>query len=127
MEKVRIGIVGTSYWVDEFHLPILQKHPNALVRSLCGRNQTKAEELAQKFSVEKTFTDYRQMLYDGNLDAVIICTPEDQHHPMTIAALDKGLHILCEKPMAFTSDEAIEMYRKAEEKKLKHMVNFTMR
>jgi predicted dehydrogenase len=126
-EQVRIGIIGTSYWADGFHLPILQNHPNALVKSLCGRNQARTEELARKFGVEKTFTDYHQMLEDGNLDAVIICTPEDQHHPMTMSALDNGLHVLCEKPMAFTADEAFEMLHKAEEKKVKHMVNFTMR
>lgn len=127
MEQVRIGIIGTSYWVDGFHLPILQSHPNALVQCLCGRNQTRVEELARKFGVAKSFTDYRQMLDDGNLDAVIICTPEDQHFPMTIAALDKDLHVLCEKPMAFTADEALEMYHQAEARKVKHMVNFTMR
>lgn len=126
-EQVRIGIIGTSYWVDEFHLPILQNHPHALVTSLCGRNQKRAQELAHKFGVNKTFTDYRQMMNVENLDAVIICTPEDQHYPMTIYALEKGLHVLCEKPMAFTAAEALEMYRKAEKKKVKHMVNFTMR
>ena len=126
-EKIRIGIIGTSYWVDGFHLPILQKHPRAIVKSLCGRNQSKTEELARKFGVEESFTDYRQMLDSGNLDAVIICTPEDQHHPMTMAALERELHVLCEKPMAFTADEALEMLRKAEEKKVKHMINFTMR
>ena len=127
MEQVRIGIIGTSYWVDGFHLPILQKHPRALVTSLCGRNQAKTEKLAGKFGVNKTYTDYRQMLGDENLDAVIICTPEDQHYPMTMLALDQGLHVLCEKPMAFTAGEALEMYRKAEARNVKHMVNFTMR
>lgn len=126
-EQVRIGVIGTSYWVDGFHLPILQNHPSAIVKSLCGRNQSKTEELARKFGVEKSFTDYRQMLDSENLDAVIICTPEDQHHPMTMAALERELHVLCEKPMAFTADEALEMLGKAEEKKVKHMVNFTMR
>jgi len=125
-EQVRLGIIGTSYWVDGFHLPILQNHPHALVTSLCGRNQTKMDELARKFGINKTFTDYHRML-DEDLDAVIICTPEDQHFPMTIAALEKGLHVLCEKPMAFTEDEALEMYRQAEAKKVKHMINFTMR
>jgi predicted dehydrogenase len=126
-EQARIGIIGTSYWVDGFHLPILQNDPHALVTSLCGRNQARAEELAHKFGVNKTFTDYRRMLDEEDLDAVIICTPEDQHYPMTIAALSKGLHVLCEKPMAFTAEEALEMYRQAEAKKVKHMVNFTMR
>jgi predicted dehydrogenase len=125
-EQVRIGIIGTSYWVDGFHLPILQNDPHALVTSLCGRNQSRTEELARKFGISKTFTDYRRML-EEDLDAVIICTPEDQHYPMTMFALDKGLHVLCEKPMAFTADEALEMYREAEAKKVKHMVNFTMR
>lgn len=127
MEQLRIGIIGTSYWVDGFHLPILQNHPRAIVKSLCGRNQSKTEALARKFGVEQSFTDYRQMLDSGNLDAVIICTPEDQHHPMTMEALERDLHVLCEKPMAFTADEALEMLRKAQEKKVKHMVNFTMR
>lgn len=125
-EQVRIGIIGTSYWVDGFHLPILQNDPHALVASLCGRNQARTEELARKFEISKTFTDYRRML-DEDLDAVIICTPEDQHYPMTMFALDKGLHVLCEKPMAFTADEALEMYHKAETKKVKHLINFTMR
>ena len=125
--QVRIGIIGTSYWVDEFHLPILQNHPHAFVQALCGRNAAKVELLANKFGVKKTFTDYRQMLDEGKLDAVIICTPEDLHHPMTMSALDKGLHVLCEKPMAFTADQALEMLRRAEAQKVKHMVNFTMR
>lgn len=123
---VRIGIIGTSYWVDGFHLPVLQNHRNALVTSICGRDQARTEELARKFGVSKAFTDYRRML-DEDLDAVIICTPEDQHYPMTMAALDKGLHVLCEKPLAFTANEALDMYRKAEANKVKHMVNFTMR
>lgn len=125
-DQVRLAIIGTSYWVDGFHLPILQNYPNTLVTAICGRNQARTEELARKFGVGKTFTDYRRML-DEDLDAVIICTPEDQHSPMTIAALDKGFHVLCEKPLAFTEDEAHVMYRKAEVKKVKHMVNFTMR
>jgi predicted dehydrogenase len=122
---VRIGIIGTSYWVDGFHLPILQNYPNAFVTSVCGRNQARTEELARKFGVGKAFTDYRRML-DEDLDAVIICTPEDQHYPMTMAALDRGLHVLCEKPLAFTANQALDMYRKAEAKNVKHMVNFTM-
>ena len=71
-KQVRIGIIGTSYWVDGFHLPILQNHPNALVKSLCGRNQARTEELARKFGVDKTFTDYRQMIDDGAGDSVCV-------------------------------------------------------
>ena len=126
-DKVRIGIIGTSYWVKGFHLPILNSLPNAIVHALCGRNKKKTDELAANFDVKNTFTDYREMLDAGNLDAVIISTPEDQHHPMTMAALENGLHVLCEKPLALSTDEALEMLRAAEEKKVKHMINFTMR
>jgi predicted dehydrogenase len=126
-DKVRIGIIGTSYWVKGFHLPILQNVPNAIVQAICGRNREKAKELATSFGIDAVFTDYHKMLDANNLDAVIISTPEDQHHPMTMAALEKGLHVLCEKPLALSTDEALEMLQTAEDKQLKHMVNFSMR
>ncbi len=127
MKKVRIGMIGTSWWADFFYLGNLKTHEHAELTAICGRNRTRAEELAGKYGVGRVYTDYRKMLNSGELDAAIVATPEDLHYPMVMTALDAGLHIICEKPMAFTATEAREMLEKAEAVGVKHMVSFTNR
>jgi predicted dehydrogenase len=73
------------------------------------------------------FGDYREMYQKAGLDAVVIAGPDHLHYPMTLEALDRGLHVLCEKPLASSGVQAEEMYRRAEAAKVKHMVNFTLR
>lgn len=67
------------------------------------------------------------MIDQAELDAVIVATPEDLHHPMTMAALEAGKHVLCEKPLAFTAAQSQEMLSAAEAANVKHMVQFTNR
>ena len=113
-EKVRVGIVGTSWWADAFHLPTLKSHPQAELAAICGRQRERAEEMARKYEVARVFTDYREMIEAGDLDALVVSTPDDSHHAITMAALDAGLHVLCEKPLALNAAHAREMYAKAE-------------
>jgi predicted dehydrogenase len=127
MDKVRLGIIGTSYWAEGFYLHNLHTHPHTILAAICGRNQTRAEELAAKFGVGQAYSDYRRMIDGRSLDAVVVATPEDLHHPMTMAALEAGLHVICEKPLAQTAAQAQEMYQTAEAKKVKHMNMLTMR
>ena len=126
-EKVRVGVVGTSAYSDVGHLPNLQSHPGALIAAICGRNRARAEELAAKYRIPQVFTDYREMIERGNLDAIVIIAPDDLHYPITMQALGKKLHVLCEKPLAMTVEQAREMYRKAEAAGVKHMVYFNSR
>jgi predicted dehydrogenase len=105
----------------------LQGYEGAELTAVCGRNRTRAEELANKYGVTHVYTDYQQMLSRGQLDAAIVVTPEDLHHPMIMVALDAGLHVVCEKPMAYTASEAQEMLAKAETTGVKHMITFTNR
>ena len=126
-EKVRVGIVGTSWWADAFHLPTLKSHPQAELAAICGRQRERAEEMARKYEVARVFTDYREMIEAGDLDALVVSTPDDSHHAITMAALDAGLHVLCEKPLALNAAHAREMYAKAEVVGVKHMVLFTWR
>ncbi len=88
METIRIGVIGTSGWMDSFHLPAIQSHPGAHLQAVCGRRRERAEDLAEKYGCDTVYTDYEAMLRSGTLDAVIIATPEDLHHPMTMLALD---------------------------------------
>jgi predicted dehydrogenase len=73
------------------------------------------------------FTDYGELIQKGNLDAIVVASPDDLHYPMTMDALEAGLHVLCEKPMALNAQHAREMYEKAEGAGVKHMVLFTHR
>ncbi len=126
-DHVRLGVVGTSWWADLRHLPTLKSHPQADVVAICGRTSETAEKLAQQYAIPEVFSDYRTMIEKGNLDALVVLVPDDLHYPVTMAALDAGLHVLCEKPLATTSAQAREIFEKAEAVGVKHMTYFTYR
>jgi predicted dehydrogenase len=109
------------------HLPTLKRHPGAALTAICGRNRDRAEAMAKKYAIPQVFTDYRSMLEDGNLHAVVVVTPDEHHYPITMQALAANLHVLCEKPLALTAEQARSMYEKAEAGGRKHMVLFTYR
>jgi predicted dehydrogenase len=126
-EQVRVGMIGTSWYADSLHLPSLISHPNAVVTALCGRNETRASELAHKFNIPNVYTDYRALIDANVVDAVVIAVPDDLHYPMTLAAVDAGLHVVCEKPLALNAAHAREMAEKADAAGVKHMTFFTLR
>ena len=126
-DKVRIGIVGTSGYADWMYYPRFKNHPGANVCAVCGRNRARAEELAQKYAIPQVFTDYREMIQTAELDAVVAAVPDYLHYPITMAALEARLHVICEKPMALNLAQAREMLAKAEAAQVRHMVMFTYR
>lgn len=126
-QAVRVGMIGTSWWADGRLLPNLKSHPRADVVALCGRDRARAQALAGKYDIPHVFVDYRDMIERAGLDAVVIAAPDDLHYPMTMAALEAGLHVVCEKPLASNALQAAEMYEKAEAAGVKHMVFFTNR
>lgn len=124
---IRLGVAGTSWWADLMHLPSLTSHPGAAVVAVCGRDPGRAEALAAKYGVARAYTSYEAMLDQAGLDAVVVATPDDLHAPMALAALERGLHVLCEKPLARSAAEARLMYEAAERAGVVHMVFFTYR
>ena len=113
--SVRVGVIGTSWYADIAHLPRIASHLRAELAAVCGRDRARADEMAQKHGASRVFTDYRAMIAEGDLDAVIVSTPDDTHYPMTMAALGAGKHVLCEKPMALNADDCVEMVEHAEQ------------
>lgn len=101
MERLRIGIIGLG-WFGEIHGDAIIGIPNLELAALCTRTESRLGELAQKFGVKKTYTDYRQLLADPDIDAVSVVTMWDQHTDITVAALEAGKHVFLEKPMAST-------------------------
>ncbi|HEX2621716.1 MAG TPA: Gfo/Idh/MocA family oxidoreductase, partial [Phototrophicaceae bacterium] len=124
---IRVGIVGTSGWTEFMYLPALQDHPHGKVVALCGRNVDHARKLADQWNVPLVFTDYNAMIDSGEIDTIIVSTPNVSHYPITMRALDKGLHVLCEKPLAMNYAEAREMADTAAAKGVIHMTPFTYR
>ncbi|HZO88020.1 MAG TPA: Gfo/Idh/MocA family oxidoreductase [Chthonomonadaceae bacterium] len=126
--KVRVGIIGPSWWVDYWHLPAIQNHPNAIITGVCGERPRGAAEVKAKYgAAAEPYTDMEQMLDRAPLDGVIVCTPNDLHYPATMAALRRGLHVTCEKPVALNAAQAREMMETAQAKGLIGMTNFPYR
>lgn len=125
-EKIQIGLIGTSGYANIL-LTILTACEEAEVAAICGRTRSRADDVAGKYRIPQVFTDYNEMIKRGRLDGIIIAAPDDLHYSMTMAALQAGLHLLCEKPMASTVTQAQQMLETAEEVGVKHMIEFTWR
>jgi predicted dehydrogenase len=123
----RVGVVGTSWWSDLEHLPGLRARGDVEVAALCGRNPERLAEMAARHGAARTFTDWREMLAAGGLDAVVLATPNDLHHPQALAAIEAGLHVICEKPLALDAGQAREMASRAEAAGRKTLTFFTHR
>ncbi len=123
--RLRVGIVGTSWWTDSMFLPALASHRDARVVALCGRRAGPARDLASRWDVEHVFTDPHEMIRSGQVDAVIVASANDSHHPVTMDALDHHLHVLCEKPIGLDAAQADEMAARADEVGVTTMVPFT--
>ena len=127
MDRVRVGVIGTSRYADGVLLSSLNSHEGAKVAALCGRNQARAQEVAAKYDIPQIYDDYRQMIDTAKLDALVVASPDDLHYEMTMYALDAGLHVMCDKPLANKADDARQMLDKAEAAGVKHMVMHTWR
>ena len=109
MVKLRVGLIGCGSIATSAHVPALQRLSALLrVRSVCDIRPGEAERVAQSLGAAWT-TDYRRLLDDPQIDAVVITTPEFLHAEQTLAAVEAGKHVLCEKPMARTLSEADAM------------------
>lgn len=126
-DVLRVGIVGTGWWAEAMYLPSLGSHPSAQITAICGRNVVRTGELARRAGGARVFADYRELVASGEVDAIVVATPDDLHHTVTMAALDAGRHVLCEKPMANSLADARAMLAKAESAGVMHMMMFSWR
>jgi predicted dehydrogenase len=126
-DQLRVGVVGTSWFAEAFHLAGLESHPRARVAAICARDRANTEAVAERHGGPAVFTDYDVMVSSGQVEAVVIVTRDDLHRDMTLRALSAGLHVLCEKPLARTAEDARLMFEAAESAGRVHMTMFTWR
>ena len=112
---VKVAIIGCGGIATGKHLPSLSKIPNVRLVAFCDIIPERAEAAKEKYGTEdaKTYVDYRELLLDPEIEVVHVLTPNREHAQITIDALYAGKHVMCEKPMAKTADDARRMYEAA--------------
>jgi predicted dehydrogenase len=123
MKKVRIGIIGAGWWATSAHIPAIKSHPNAELVAVQSREKTKAHKIGRDFGAKYACTSLEEILALKELDAVIVSSTPNVHHAQAKAALERGLHVLIEKPMTFTADEARELVDIAGQRKLQLLIS----
>jgi len=108
-EKLRVGIVGTGVIAAIMHIPQLRATGRVEVVAVCRRDADMLAKVQKALGVPEAYTDWREMLERAQLDAVVVSTPHRHHVEPTMAALEKGLHVFVQKPMALTSRDAWAM------------------
>ena len=113
---VRVGIIGCGGIANGKHLPSLHKLKNVALVAFCDIVLERAEKAKAKYGTPDAMVtpDYRVLLDDPTIDVVHVLTPNRWHSEITVAALEAGKHVMCEKPMAINSLEAKKMLDAAE-------------
>ncbi|MFI6101790.1 Gfo/Idh/MocA family protein [Lentzea sp. NPDC051213] len=115
------GVIATGGIAQAVTADML-KVDGVTVLAVSSRDKSKAQAFAERFGIERAYGDYRDLLADPEVDVVYVATPHGQHHEVTLAALDAGKHVLCEKAFALTVAQAEEMIEKARSKKFQFLM-----
>ena len=108
MAKIKMGIIGAGGIAQDRHIPAYQLMSDmVIIEAVCDINIETAKAVAARFDIEKIYADYWEMF--SEVDAVTICTPNKFHAEISIAALEAGCHVFCEKPMAMNTEECEAM------------------
>ena len=124
MKQFRACIVGGGF-VGAAHIEALRRLGSVEIAAVSNRHDPQAK--AEALFVPKGYADYREMLEAEKPDVVHICTPNDSHYEIAMFAMQRGIHVICEKPMTCTLDEARELAEYACAHNIINAVNFNCR
>jgi len=114
-KKLKVGIIGCGGIANGAHMPGYATLSDKVeLYAACDIIPERAERAKEQYDMKYAFEDFNKMLELDELDIISVCTPNDVHNPAAIAALKAGKHVLCEKPLARTPDEAREIVEVAE-------------
>src|SRR5215467_4304638 len=125
-EKLRVAVAGTSFG-GNVQIPVFKTHDRTQVVAVSSGRTERAESAARTYGIPAHYTDFETMLDKEKPDIVSIVTPPTFHFPMTMAALKRGIHVLCEKPFALDASEARRMKAAADQTAVVAMVDFEFR
>lgn len=126
MTKIRVAVIGCGSIAKHRHLIEYNNNPHVEIVAVSDINEARVKETAEKYHA-KAYTSYEALLESENIDAVSVCLPNYLHATVSIAALNAGAHVLCEKPMATSREEAEQMIEAAERNNKKLMIGHNQR
>ncbi len=128
LSKLKIGVVGLGHFAQSAVLPAIEQLPDVELTALVSGSRHKLEELGKCYGVRALHPYDRldELLASGAVDAVYIAVPNDLHAELTVVAARNGVHVMCEKPMAPTEAECMQMIRACELRHLKLMIAYRL-
>ena len=126
MKPIRTAVIGTGS-ISDFHLKSYARHPDAELVAVCDLNAERARKKADQFGAAKSYSDYKELLADPDIDAVSVCTWNNTHAEISIAALRAGKHVLVEKPLCTAVEEALRIREAVEETGKQLMIGYVRR
>ena len=121
---INIGVAGCGYWGPNL-IRNFSDVDGARVVAVCDLSQDRLQGISRRMPTVATTTDYRDLVRNPNIDAIIIATPVSSHYPIALAALQNGKHVLVEKPITETSEQAARLVDEASRCNLTLMVDHT--
>lgn len=126
MKKLNVAVVGAGIWGTN-HANVFSSIPEANLRAVCDMDEKRAGELASKFGAENVCTTVEEVLALPDIDAITIATPDHTHTKLVLAGLEAGKHVMTEKPLATTVEEAEAVVAAADRAPGVLMVDFHLR
>ncbi|MCX6173264.1 MAG: Gfo/Idh/MocA family oxidoreductase [Ignavibacteriales bacterium] len=127
MEKTKVAVIGLGGIAQLVHLPILSKLMNVQISAVADRNKNQLNSVGDIFKIEKRYTDHKEMLDKEEIEAVIIATPTNTHLEIALDCLKANKHILIEKPIARSVEEAKQINAASKKYKKQVMVGMNLR
>ena len=115
-KKLKAAVIGTSRSMGKRHVSAVLAHKDAELVAICDLDPKALNEAGDEFGVpvEKRYTNWRDLLEIEGLNVVLLITPDQLHQEMSEAFLEKGIHVMCEKPLALTREELCGIVRAAD-------------
>ena len=126
MSKLRVAVIGTGF-VGRVHVENIRRQPDAEIVAIADQTGALAAQFGTALGIARTSGDYRELLADPDIDAVHICTPNHTHYAIARDAINAGKHVICEKPLAMTSEEAQGLVDLARQMGVVHATSYNLR
>lgn len=127
LDQVKVGVIGCGKVATVRHLPTLVRSKRSKVVAIADINPEKLEHMKDEFGIERTYASHTELLRDADVDAVAVCVPLSSHAEVALDAMAAGKHVLLEKPLAMSLDEADRLVERSAHSDSKVMIGYNKR